>query len=190
MRKPVLVLLSLSFSAPAFAHKDHFDEAPKKAVAEAPKPAAELDKLKGLLGTWKCDGKTPDMGKATQRPVRATMKVARELGGHWLLVEYAEEKTPQNPVPFAFREAIGWDRAASRYQRISIDSMGGTTRMTAGLATADGRLEWSGETQMGDHKAALKDVITLKGDKEASIEVSMQAADGKWASMATMTCRK
>lgn len=188
----VLALCSTAFAATAWAHKDHFEPAKKEAAMpmDAMKPAAEMGKMSGMLGTWSCDGKSADMGKPTQHAIKSTMKMTSELGGHWVMVDYAEDKTKQNPMPFAFKEVIGWDRASGKYHRIFIDNMGGTAMMTASPAAADGKMEWSGDAVMGDRKVPMKDVITMKGEKETLVDVTMQSPDGAWIPVANMTCRK
>ena len=54
------------------------------------KPAAEMDKMKGMIGTWKCDGKSADHGKPTMHAIKSVMKMSSELGGHWIMVNYDE----------------------------------------------------------------------------------------------------
>src|SRR5687768_12906841 len=88
-------------------------------------PAAELSKLNGMLGTWKCDGTAADFGKPTSHATRSTMKLSSDLGGHWIHVTYDETKTKENPAPFAFREIIGFDKGTGRYERLFVDNLGG-----------------------------------------------------------------
>lgn len=153
------------------------------------KPAAEMDKMKGMVGTWKCDGKAADMGKPTMHPIKSTMKMSSELGGHWIMVNYDETKTKENPMPFAFKEVIGWDKEKSQYKRMFIDNMGGTAMFMAAPAGADGKMEWNGEAQMGAMKMPMKDTVTPKGDKEVMVDVQVEQ-DGKWMPVANMTCKK
>lgn len=154
------------------------------------KPAAEMDKMKGMVGTWKCDGQSADMGKPTMHPIKASMKMSTELGGHWMMASYEETKTKENPMPFAFKEVIGWDKEKGQYKRMFIDNMGGTSMMMAAPAGADGKMEWNGEAQMGAMKMPMKDVLTPKGDKEVMVEVTAQGPEGKWMPVANLTCKK
>jgi len=179
-------------STAAWAHKDH-DHDDKKtppSAADMMKPPAEMEKLKGMIGTWSCTGKSADMGKPTMHAIKSTMKMTSELGGHWVMVDYVEEKTKENPMPFAFKETIGFDRASSKYQRTFIDNMGGTALMTTTGPSADGKIEWTGDATMGGEKTPMKDVITHKSDKETLVEVTMMGPDGKWMPVANMTCKK
>ena len=190
MKTLTLVLCSLALASTALAHKDHCEDPPKADAKHDRKPAAEMDKLKGMLGTWKCDGKSADQGKPTQHAIKGSMKMTSELGGHWILVDYAEEKTKENPMPFAFKEFIGWDKAAGKYQRMFVDNMGGSAKMVAAPAAADGTMEWTGDVMMGGRSVPMKDVVTMKSAKETLIEVSMQGPDGAWMPVASLTCKK
>ena len=170
-------------AAPAMGDK-------KMDMAMDMKPAAEMDKMKGMVGTWKCDGKAADMGKPSMHPIKSTMKMSSELGGHWIMVNYDEAKTKENPMPFAFKEVIGWDKEKAMYNRMFIDNMGGTAMFHASPAAADGKMEWNGEAQMGAMKMPMKDVVTMKGEKEVLVDVTAQGPDGKWMPVANMTCKK
>ena len=162
----------------------------EKAMMDMMKPAPEMEKMKGMIGTWKCDGKSADMGKPTMHAIKANMKISSELGGHWMMVDYAEEKTKENAMPFAFKEAVGFDRASGKFHRMFMDNMGGTAMMSA-MPSADGKvMEWTGEAKMGEHKMPMKDVMTMKSDKETLVDVTMQGPDGKWMPVANMTCKK
>lgn len=153
------------------------------------KPAPELEKLaKGMTGTWKCDGQSADMGKPTMHPIKSTMKLTTELGGHWILVNYDEQKTKENPMPFSFKEVIGFDKEKKQFQRMFIDNMGGHAMFHASPST-DNKMEWNGQAQMGAMKMNMKDVVTMKSDKEIAVEVTVEQ-DGKWMPVANMTCKK
>src|SRR5436305_691803 len=54
-----------------------------------PKPDAALQQYKGLVGTWKCDGKVTVLGK--ERPSKATMKVSWDLDGFWVNSRFEEQ---------------------------------------------------------------------------------------------------
>jgi hypothetical protein len=198
MKKIAFVVAALCLSATALAADEGAAPADKAAapatekkadMAMDMKPAAEMEKMKGMIGTWKCDGKSADMGKPTMHPTKSTMKMSSELGGHWIMVNYEESKTKENPMPFAFKEVIGWDKEKSQYKRMFIDNMGGTAMFMAAPAGADGKMEWNGEAQMGPMKMAMKDVVTMKSDKEVGVEVTVEQ-DGKWMPVATMSCKK
>lgn len=196
MKKIAVVAAVCSLATTASAHpRGHGDfptPTPKAvpSMADMMKPAAEMERLKSMIGTWKCEGTSADPGKPTMRSVRSTMKTTRELGGHWLMVDYVEEKTKENPVPLSFKQAIGWDKASGKYHRMFIDNMGGTAMTMAALPAADGRMEWNGEAKMGERTMPMRDVATMRSDKETLIVVTMQGSDGTWMPVANLTCRK
>ena len=202
MKKIALVVVSLCCASFAFAGEKPMDKGAAPAGDAKGhghdshsmmdmKPAAEIEQMaKGMVGTWSCDGKSADMGKPTMHPIQSTMKMTRELDGHWIMVDYSEKKTKENPMPFAFKEAIGFNKAEGKFHRMFIDNMGGTALMKALPAAQDGKMEWTGDAMMGNQKMPMKDVITMKGEKEAMIDVSMQAPDGKWMNVAQMSCKK
>ena len=153
------------------------------------KPAPEMAQMtKSMVGTWKCDGQSADMGKPTMHPIKSTMKMTSELGGHWIMVNYDEQKTKENPMPFSFKEVIGFDKEKKQFQRMFVDNMGGHAMFHASPAT-DGKMEWNGEAQMGPMTMKMKDVITMKSDKEVAVDVTVEQ-DGKWMPVANMTCKK
>ena len=196
--KKIVAVLSMCLCSTAFAGEkaasDKMAATDKKmdhaSMMDMMKPAPEMEKMKGMVGTWKCEGKAADMGKPTMHPIKSSMKMTSELGGHWIMVDYAEEKTKENPMPFAFKEAIGYDRAKGEFNRMFIDNMGGTAMFKAKPASADGKMEWNGEAQMGTEKMTMKDVITMKSDKETLVDVTVQGPDGNWMPVANMTCKK
>jgi hypothetical protein len=154
------------------------------------KPAAEMEKMKYLLGTWSCEGTVTDMGKPTTHPVKSTMKVTSELGGHWIVVAYDVRKTKESPMPFAFREVIGWDASNGKYERMFFDNMGNKATFSAAPVGADGKMEWTGEVMMGPMKVPIKDTMTYKSDKEVMVDVQAQGQDGKWMPVTNVTCTK
>src|SRR5262249_40621782 len=66
------------------------DKPPASAAAKPPegmgmpmKPAAEMDQLKGMVGTWKCDGKMS--GDGMEMAMKSTYKVGWDMDNMWLV---------------------------------------------------------------------------------------------------------
>jgi hypothetical protein len=198
MKKIAYVVLCMSAAATSWAADKAAPAAAATPAAAAAgnmqmdmKPAPEMEKMsKGMLGTWKCDGQSADMGKPSMHPIKSTMKMTSELGGHWIMVNYEETKTKENPMPFSFKEMIGFDKEKKMFHRMFVDNMGGHAMFHASPAAADGKMEWNGEAQMGPMKMKMKDVVTMKSDKEVAVEVTAEGQDGKWMPVANMTCKK
>ena len=65
------------------------------------KPAPEMDKVKWMVGTWQCTGKTMASPMGPEHPTEATATVEMTLDGFWMLSHYREKKTAQNPMPIS-----------------------------------------------------------------------------------------
>lgn len=159
---------------------------------ESMRPAPELEQLaKNMEGTWSCEGKAADHGKKTMHRIKSTMTAKQDLDGHWIRVDYEEEKTRENPRPYAFEEAIGFDGKDQKFQRLYIDNMGGAATMDAKLVEKGDRMEWTGDARMNGDRTPMRHIVTEKSDKERTIEVAMKnGRNGQWQTVARMTCNK
>lgn len=156
----------------------------------APKPAPELAALaKTWQGTWKCEGTMPAGPMGPEHKVKATLKMKLDLDKFWLVGTYAEKKTPENPRPFAFQDWWTFDSAAKKWNRVTVDNMGGYIMFSSTSAT-EAKMEFEGRGAMGGTTISVRETIEMTGPKAVHVtgQVSM---DGKqWMPAWDLTCKK
>ena len=98
---PAAPITKPAVTAPAAAHAP----APAAAAAApgatpaAPKPATELEQMKVLEGTWRCDGRAPAGPSGPEHAYKSTWKFKRDLDNFWWAAEYQQVKAKNNPAP-------------------------------------------------------------------------------------------
>jgi len=159
------------------------------AAQEMPKPSPKLKELQYFVGTWTCKGDflgAPNMGPA--HPTTATVKGAWVLGGYWLEINYVENKTAKNPMPFAGRIFWGWDEGAKKFAAGSIDNMGEYS-----TETSDGwdgsKLTFEGPNHMGTMTFKVRDVFTKESAKQL-MHTGEFDDNGTWKKLDEETCTK
>ena len=159
------------------------------AAQEMPKPSPKLKELNYFAGTWSCKGEFlggPNMPPA--HPTTSTVKAMWVLGGYWLEINYVEDKTAKNPMPFDGRIFWGWDEGSKKFAAGNIDNTGGY-----GTETSDGwngtTLTLEGPSHMGPMTARARDVFTKKSDKELMHSGEIED-NGKWKKMDEETCTR
>ena len=148
---------------PAAAPAPAASGAPAAPPASPHKPAAELDQIKWLEGTWRCDGKAPAGSMGPEHAYKSAMKVKRDLDGFWYVGEYEQKKSKDNPMAVKARSYIGFDPVAKKVVSVGVDSFGGALQMT-GTIEGD-KISTEGEGTMGGQKMGFKQIFAKTGDK-------------------------
>jgi hypothetical protein len=108
-------------------------------------------------------------------------------GGFWIVSNYKEHKSKENPMPFDVTEWFGHD--GKSFHRYAFDNFGGAD---AGSAVWEGEaLAFKGETaMMGGQHAPSTITFTKKGPKELTFAVSLAGPDGKPMDLGGGACKK
>jgi hypothetical protein len=162
---------------------------PAPAKMEPPKPAAEVSQFDHFNGRWGCTGQVLANDMVPAHPTTAIATSAPELSGSWRLFRYVEQKTKENPMPFAATGMWGYDVAQKKYVEVSADNMGSYSILTSGGWSGDSII-FEGESQMMGRKTGSRDIFTKKGAGEFVHSGEFQGADGKWAKFDEETCKK
>jgi hypothetical protein len=166
--------------------------APPPAAPEPPKPAPELDAMKGMEGTWKCTGKAaanPMMGP--EHATAATLKVKRDLDKFWYVARYEGKKSKTDPMPWKGADHWTYDAAMKKWARLLVDNMGGWMVATSSGWVGD-KMVFEGEANGGGMKMGFRQTFTKKSDKEmgAMVEMAMDPKRTKWTQVHEETCKK
>lgn len=156
-----------------------------------PKPAPELEALKFLVGTFKCDGKAG--GGNTGVPeyaFKSTLKTRPDLNQFWLMTTHEEAKSKANPHGYRTIGHVGYDPSQKLFVRAFAASDGSYEQGTA-KGWEDGKMVWTGEVlnQLGQAKLPFRHTFTKVGDTEMlnSFELNM---GGQWMTWASERCKK
>jgi len=152
-----------------------------------PKPAPELDQLKWMEGSWRCDGKAPASAMGPEHAYKSTMKIKRDLDNFWYVTEYEQKKSKENPVAVKARGFLGYDPVAKKYESIGVDSVGGIVQLT-GTLEGD-KLSSMGEGSLAGQKIGFKEVITKTGDKALTWHGEMKMGKD-WVVIGDDTCKR
>ena len=159
--------------------------AAKPAAPPAPKPTAELDQLKMMVGTWHCDGKGNMNGK--DMAMKSTYRVADKLDKFWLVGELEGAKSKEMPVGYKSIDFYNYDVGSKQFVMASFDNTGAWYNATSKGWEGD-KMEWTGKARMMGMDADTKTTITKKNDKEVSL-VGSTTAPGFKETM-EITCKK
>jgi hypothetical protein len=155
----------------------------------AMKPAPEMDKVKWMVGTWQCTGKTMASPMGPEHPTEATVVVEMTMDGFWSLSHYREKKTAQNPMPISGDEYWGYDAIEKLWDRVAVDNMGGfSTGNSKGWEK--GKLVWMSDGMMGGQKMKFRDTFTEKNPREIGYLGEIGTPDGKWTAGWEVNCKK
>lgn len=163
------------------------------AAAEAkppPPPAAELaTNMKGMDGKWKCDATYPDLPAfgVKAHKAKADLTSKADLNGYFYATRYEEKKSKDNPTPYVMSSFVGFEPGKGLV-RTDLDGIGMITHLSSKGWDGD-KLVWAGEV-LGPTKIQFKETITKKGDKEMSSLMEMAGADGNFASLGEIHCKK
>lgn len=157
-------------------------------AAFAQKPSPELRKVDYLAGTWSCTGKALASDFGPEHATKATVVAKWILGDYWLNINYNEEKTKANPMPYHVSVFLGWDEELKKFVLGGVDDMGAyETEQSAGW---DGdKFVLEGPVHMGGMTMKTRDVFTKVSAKEL-MHYSELEMKGAWKKMDEETCRK
>ena len=191
----LVAVAGLLVAGSAFAQgaPDKGKAAPPPAAAPAkppeapmvPKAAAEMDQMKGMIGTWKCDGKMT--GAGMDMPIKSTYKVAWDMDNMWLVGHLEGAKSKMMPRAYKAVDYYTYDPGKKEYVKLSVDNMGGGGRATYKGWEGD-KQGWDGKTMMMGGEMDDKTVITRKGDKEVELEIKSSGGGHDMAE--TITCKR
>ncbi len=148
------------------------------------KAPAEMDQLKGMVGTWRCDGKMS--GGGMDMPMKSTNHIAWDLDNMWLVGHIQGAKAKGMPKAYKGLDYYTYDPEKKEFVMLSIDNMGMYARATSKGWEGD-NMVWTGKSTMMGHESDTKMTITKKGDKEILLEGS---EGGDHPMTMTITCKK
>lgn len=158
------------------------------AVPVAPKPAAELDQMKVLEGTWRCDGRAPAGPGGPEHAYKSTWKFKRDLDNFWWAAEYQQLKAKNNPAPMKARGYMTYDPGSKGFVMLGVDNMGGTSSETTPGWTGDS-VTLAGDASQGGRKIPFREVITKNGEREFTWRGEMKVGSD-WVTLGEDRCKK
>ena len=150
-------------------------------AASAPKPPPELEKVKAVSGTWKCEGHHSEIPGCPASPTRSTSTSKAELGGFW----YVEHEEGSYCGPYKVLDIEGYDPVKKKFLDYRFYDFGAYEVTTSD--SPDG--PWSGSYIMNGKESSERFTMTYKNDKEFTMTFEDQV-DGQWKKTADSTCRK
>ncbi|HEX8170606.1 MAG TPA: DUF1579 family protein [Thermoanaerobaculia bacterium] len=151
-------------------------------------PAANVQPVAWFAGHWQCSGIAYANPMAPEHPTRATVNAQWTMDGHWLRFDYAEIKTPRNPMPFAVTGFFGYDPELKQFVIGSVDNMGGYS--TSGSSGWDGdSIVFTGPWHMGTMTATGRDTFTKMGANKMTHTAEIQQ-NGNWMKAGQETCTR
>ena len=142
-------LLSLVLATPLFGQ-------------QAPPPAAQLQKLAPLVGSWTGSGAMNEpAGVTTKWTAHGTYRWA--LDGHFLREDFAVTFEGM-PVPVVMHGYLGWDRENGHYVHLMVSSSGQSSLRRIEVGN-DGAMTELSLQQQGPMHYAERSVFTVQGDR-------------------------
>jgi len=187
---PAAPITKPAVTAPAAAHAP----APAAAAAApgatpaAPKPATELEQMKVLEGTWRCDGRAPAGPSGPEHAYKSTWKFKRDLDNFWWAAEYQQVKAKNNPAPMKARGYMTYDPGTKGFVMLGMDNMGGTSSETSPGWTGDS-VTLAGDATQGGRKIPFREVITKNGNREFTWRGEMKVGSD-WVTLGEDRCKK
>ncbi|HXT97842.1 MAG TPA: DUF1579 family protein [Polyangia bacterium] len=154
----------------------------------APKPAPELDQLKMLETTWRCEGKQPAGAMGPEQTYKSTFKTKKDVDGFWLALEYTQKKSKTHPIAISAKGFVGYDPSIKKFVTIGVDNLGGWINETSPGWEGD-KLTFSGDGQMGGQRVSFRETYTKKGDKAMTWTGEMKMGKD-WIPVGTDECKK
>lgn len=156
-------------------------------VMEMPKPEPQKEHqwLSRLLGEWSMTGEAmmgpePQTFHGTER--------ARSIGGVWVIVE-GEGAVPEGGTSQSIM-TLGYDPQKQRFVGSYLGSMMTNLWVYDGVLEGDVLTLDTEGPGMDGSPARYKDRIEFKSDDERVMTSHIQAADGSWTHIMTMTSRR
>jgi hypothetical protein len=152
------------------------------------KPALELEQMKVLEGSWRCDGRAPATPSGPEHAYRSTWKFKRDLDNFWWAAEYQQVKAKANPAPLKARGFLTYDSVTKAFTMMGVDNAGGSTHEISSGWNGD-VVTLAGDANLGGKKVPFREVITKKGDREFTWRGEMKVG-GDWMTLGEDRCRK
>lgn len=141
---------------------------------------------KFFVGTWTCESKWNASPMAPAHSAKATVSIKTEIGGTWIVTDYKESKSKENPMPFEVMEHVTSD--GKGLVHLAQNNFGGASTQT-GMWEGD-TLSFKGEDMMMGMKGPSSLTFTKKGPKALTFAVTGPTPDGKSAEQGTGECKK
>lgn len=186
--KPAVTAVAPHPAAPAPAAAGPSAVAAPAAVSVAPKPATELEQMKVLEGTWRCDGRAPAGPGGPEHAYKSTWKFKRDLDNFWWAAEYQQVKAKTNPAPMKARGYMTYDPATKGFVMLGVDNMGGTSSETTSGWAGDS-VTLAGDASQGGRKIPFREVITKNGNREFTWRGEMKVGSD-WVTLGEDRCKK
>lgn len=133
--------------------------------AAAIQPSPALKPLLWLVGNWSCSGRYLDTPLTVAHPNVASFAVSVGVGGRWIVGDYREVATLDNPAPVSVLDMLGVGPSGTGIRSFA-DSNTGQLRAT--YAVTAGSLDWTGTYSVAgldlgfvEHLAASLDLRTF-----------------------------
>lgn len=149
----------------------------------------QLKTLQGFIGNWKCSGRALASEMGPEHATNGTVTIKWILNAKWLEIRYAEEKTTNNPNPYAIVAYWGYDTGSKKLVAGTVDNMGGYSTQESTGWNGD-QLVFTGVSHMGPTTPQGRDNFTRKGANEISHSFEMQDGAGGWKKLDEETCKK
>jgi hypothetical protein len=174
-------LVACFLVTPAFAQEGGSTTAAKSASAR--KPAPEMEQLKPLIGTWACSGEVFASAFGPAHPTSGTQTFNPALGGFWVVVRGAEDKTPKSPAPLRTLGAVTYDSVRKKFVTVGFDNLGGYAMETS----ADNAV-YTGSFNLNGTETKVRDTYTIKAN-ETHHTGEIQVGND-WKKLDEETCKK
>jgi hypothetical protein len=163
--------------------------APKPAAAAAPAAPSESAQLDFFLGDWDCSGKAFASEMGLEHATTAKVHAVKAVGGHWLHINYDENKTAANAEPYHVGVYMGYDASAKQFVERCVDAFGGYCDQTSKGWSGDS-LVFEGTAHGGPAPAGVRDTFVKKSAGELTHSGEMQGPDKQWAKTDEESCKK
>ena len=154
-----------------------------------PPPPGELAQFDYFLGNWQCDAwdSASVLGPAHKATTAITFE--RELGRHWVVMHWSEERADDNPHPWSLENAFAYEPAKKQFVYVSRDN-------TGAFAWGNSR-GWDGSSLVIDgeydddagQRAAFRDTYVKHSDTAFDFVTELKLG-GQWSKDATLQCHK
>lgn len=165
--------------------------APAPAPAQAAGPPAPAPELKAMgswfVGNWTCESKWNESPMGPAHAAKGAATVTWGPGNFWIVSNYKETKSKENPMPWDVRETFGFDATTKQFTRVAFDNFGGWSNASA---TREGdNLVYSGEAISAMGKMPMKATFSKKSDKELTFAFVFTGKSGPM-DVGGGTCKK
>ena len=155
-------------------------------AADAPAPKPALRQLDYFVGKWHCVGMDMSMGPA--HPTVANVAAKWGYSGNWVVVDYSQEKTKENPAGFMGTAFMGYDEGQKKYVNGWVDNMGGYATASGDGFMGD-KSTYTGPQHMGTMTMNGRDEF-IKDGNDKMTHVMLMEENGAWKKVAEENCMR